>query len=150
VVREAGLTARRWDQLQRQARSEILVFVKPPYVTPVQANAVGLEVTSGRTTRCVYELDALTDPGFLDGIRRFAEAGEQQRFVAELPLKLAIMDQRTVVFAMSDPAAGQARLTTVVVEHPALAQVLKLAFESVWGTAMTYEQAARAAVKLPD
>ena len=65
--------------------------------------------------------------------------------MAELPLKLAIMDERMVVFAMSDPAAGQARLTTVVVEHPALAQVLKLAFEAVWNTAMTYEEAARSA-----
>jgi hypothetical protein len=141
VVRESQLTARRWDQLQQQAEREILVFAKPPYVTPAQANTVGLEVSRSHTTRCVYELEALTDPAFLDGIRRFAEAGEEQRFVAGLPLKLAIVDERMVLFAMSDPAAGQARLTSVVVEHPALAQVLKLAFERVWSSARTFEEA---------
>jgi hypothetical protein len=149
VVRGSHLTAQRWDQLQRQARREILVFTKPPYVTPAQANTVGLEVSRSHTTRCVYEMAAFSDPGFLDGIHRFAEAGEEQRFVAELPLKLAIMDERTVLFAMSDPAGGQARLTTVVVEHPALAQVLKLAFEGVWNTAMSYEEARRSLTSRP-
>lgn len=145
VVRESQLTARRWDQLQQQARSEILVFAKPPYVTPAQANTVGLQVTRRHTTRCVYELDAFGDPDFLDGIRRFAAAGEQQRFVPELPLKLAIVDEQMVLFAMSDPAAGPTRLTSLVVEHPALARVLKLAFESVWSTAMSYAEASRSA-----
>jgi HTH-type transcriptional regulator, sugar sensing transcriptional regulator len=149
VVREAHLTARRWDELQRQARREILVFAKPPYVTPAQANTVGLQVTPSHTTRCVYELAAFGDPDFLDGIHRFAEAGEDQRFVAELPLKLAIVDERMVMFAMTDPAAGGARLTSLVVEHQALARVLKIAFEGVWSTAMTYEEAsASAAISL--
>lgn len=141
VVRGAQLTARRWDELQRQVRSEILVFAKPPYVTSVQANAVGLEVSRHHTTRCVYELDAVTDPDVLAGVRRFAAAGEQQRFVTELPLKLAIVDEQMVLFAMIDPAGGEARLTTVVVEHPALAKVLKMAFEAVWATALTYQEA---------
>lgn len=145
VVRESQLTARRWDQLQRQARSEILVFAKPPYVTTAQANTVGLQVTRRHTTRCVYELDAFGDADFLDGIRRFAAAGEQQRFVPELPLKLAIVDEQMVLFAMSDPAAGPTRLTSLVVEHPALARVLKLAFESVWSTAMSYAEASGSA-----
>jgi len=145
VVRESHLTARRWDQLQQQARSEILVFAKPPYVTTAQANTVGLEVTRSHTTRCVYELDAFGDPDFLEGIRQFANAGEQQRFVTELPLKLAIVDEQMVLFAMSDPAGGQTRLTSLVVEHPALARVLKMAFEAVWSTAMTYQEASRSA-----
>lgn len=145
VVRESQLTARRWDELQRQARREILVFAKPPYVTPAQANTVGLQVTRSHTTRCVYELGAFGDPDFLDGIHRFAKAGEEQRFVAELPLKLAIVDERMVLFAMTDPAAGGARLTSLVVEHQALARVLKMAFERVWNAAMTYEEASASA-----
>jgi sugar-specific transcriptional regulator TrmB len=76
VVRESKLIARRWDELQRQARREILVFTKPPYVTPAQVNIVGVEVARRHSTRCVYELDAFADPEVLGGIRRFAEAGE--------------------------------------------------------------------------
>lgn len=141
VLRAPGRIAERWDELQRRARSEILVFAKPPYVTPAQDNTVGMLMAGRRTTRCVYELGAFDDPAFLEGIRRFARAGEEARFVAELPLKMAIIDDRMVLFAMNDPAAGPAATTTLVVEHPALASALRITFESVWLQGVTFEEA---------
>jgi hypothetical protein len=33
---------------------------------------------------------------------------------------------------MEDPVAGPADLTIMIVEHPALARLLKLAFEQAW------------------
>lgn len=132
VLREPGAVAERWDTLQRETRREILVLAKPPYVRPAQHNEVGLAMAGRYTTRCIYELGAYDDPEFIAGVRRFAEAGEQARFVASVPMKLAIFDERKVIFAMSDPAAGPATLTSLVVEHPELASTLKIAFESIW------------------
>jgi sugar-specific transcriptional regulator TrmB len=147
VVRDPGLIAQRWNELQHATRKEILVFAKPPYVTPPELNTVGMEVALRRPTRCVYELDVFDNPEVLDGIRRFVAAGEEQRFVAELPLKMAIIDERLVMFAMEDPASGPAALTTLIVEHPALARILKRAFDSIWQEAMTLEQAEAARLR---
>ena len=76
-----------------------------------------------------------------DGVRRFLEAGEEARFVPELPLKLVIIDETIVMFGMQDPVAGSSDLTIVVVEHPSLAKVLKLAFDAVWDQGLTFDEA---------
>jgi hypothetical protein len=39
---------------------------------------------------------------------------------------------------MEDPLAGEPALTIMIVEHPALARVLKIAFETVWGTGVPF------------
>ncbi len=65
-------------------------------------------------------------------MRRFVEAGEQARFVDELPLKLVIIDERIVHVRHGGPGRAGPDLTMLVVEHPALAQILKIAFMQVW------------------
>ena len=40
---------------------------------------------------------------------------------------------------MEDPVAGSADLTLLVIEHPALAQILKIAFGAVWATGLTFD-----------
>jgi hypothetical protein len=60
------------------------------------------------------------------------EAGEDARVVEELPLKLVIIDETIVMFGMADPVANSEALTIVVVEHPSLATVLKVAFNAIW------------------
>jgi hypothetical protein len=74
-------------------------------------------------------------------VRRFVTAGEQARFVPELPMKLILIDERTVMFAMPDPVAGTDSLTAVIIDHPALAKVLETAFETVWETGVGIERA---------
>ena len=50
----------------------------------------------------------------------------------ELPLKLVLIDERVALFTMEDPVAGATDLTIMIVEHPGLARLLKLAFEHAW------------------
>jgi hypothetical protein len=74
-------------------------------------------------------------------VRRFIQAGEEVRFVPELPLKLVIIDEAIVMFGMADPVAERSDLTIMVVRHPSLAKVLKRAFDAYWEEGMTFEQA---------
>ncbi len=140
VLRDAAAINERFAELQQGVEHEILVFTKPPYARPAQENVEGLEVTKKHTARSVYEYTALDDPGFAAGVRRFIEAGEDARFVEELPLKLVIIDESIVMFGMEDPVAGSSELTIVVVEHPALAGVLKIAFDAVWNQGLTVDE----------
>jgi HTH-type transcriptional regulator, sugar sensing transcriptional regulator len=101
----------------------------------------GIEVTRTHQAKSVYEFSIFDDPATIEGVRRFIEAGEQARFVDELPLKLVIIDETTVMIGMRDPVAGTPDLTIMVVEHPELASVLKIAFEAVWERGLTFDQA---------
>jgi HTH-type transcriptional regulator, sugar sensing transcriptional regulator len=141
VLRDRRAVNERFDELQAGIKKEILVFTKPPYATPAQENVEGLEVVQAHSARSIYEFSAFDDPAFTEGVRRFIEAGEEARFCPELPLKLVIIDESIVMFGMEDPVAGASEMTMVVVEHPQLAKVLKVAFETIWSQGLTFEQA---------
>lgn len=141
VIRDPETIARRFVELEGQVTQEMLAFSKSPAALRVDHNTAGIALAAMHPLRSVYEFSVLEDPVQREGVRRFVLAGEQARFVAELPMKLALMDERTVMFAMPDPVAGKDDLTTVIIDHPALAKVLKIAFEAVWETGVDIEQA---------
>jgi len=141
VLRDRRAINERFAELQSSVKREILVFTKPPYATPPQENVEGLAVTLTHEARSIYEFGVFDDPAVSEGVRRFLEAGEDMRFVPELPLKLVIIDETIVMFGMEDPVAGSADLTIVVVEHPSLAHVLKTAFDAIWNSGLTFDQA---------
>jgi hypothetical protein len=141
VLRDRRAINERFAELQNAVKKEILVFTKPPYATPPQENVEGLEVSQTHAARSLYEFSVFDDPAVTRGVQRFVEAGEQARFVPELPLKLVIIDETIVMFGMEDPVAGSSELTIVVVEHQSLAKVLKTAFDAIWATGLTFDQA---------
>jgi sugar-specific transcriptional regulator TrmB len=147
VLRDKRAINERFAELQKAVKREILVFTKPPYATPPQENVEGLKVITSHEARSLYEFSVFDDPAVARGVQRFVEAGEQARFVPTLPLKLVIIDETIVMFGMEDPVAGSADLTIVTVEHQSLAKVLKTAFEAIWETGLTFEQAREAATK---
>src|SRR6187200_1022630 len=141
VLRDRRAINERFAELQASVKKEILVFTKPPYATPPQENEEGLAVTRTHEARAVYEFGVFDDPEVAEGVRRFIEAGEDARFVPELPLKLVIIDETIVMFGMEDPIAGSNDITIVVVEHSSLARVLKTAFDAIWAGGLTFAQA---------
>ncbi len=141
VLRDRRAINERFAELQSAVKKEILVFTKPPYATPPQENVEGLEVIETHEARSLYEFSVFDEPAVMRGVQRFVEAGEDARFVRELPLKLVIIDETIVMFGMEDPVAGSSDLTIVVVEHQSLAKVLKTAFNAIWETGLTFDQA---------
>ena len=141
VLRDRRAINERFAELQSAVKKEILVFTKPPYATPPQENVEGLEVIQTHDARSLYEFSVFDEPAVMRGVQKFVEAGEQARFVPELPLKLVIIDETIVMFGMEDPMAGSSELTIVVVEHQSLAKVLKTAFSAIWETGLTFDQA---------
>jgi len=149
VLRDRRAINERFAELQDEIKDEILVFTKPPYATPPQEEEKGLEVTATHTARSVYEFSIFDDPATIEGVRRFIEAGEEGRFVEQLPLKLVIIDERYVMFGMEDPVAGGSELTMVVVEHRALAATLKGAFETIWSQGLSFDEAHKRFAQAP-
>lgn len=143
LIRSPEGVAKRFCELQQSVEREMLIFSKMPAVVRIEENDIGLEVARTRDLRCIYEFSLLDDPLGRDALQRFAEAGEQARFVAELPMKMGIIDERIVMMAMVDPVGGASGLTTLVIEHAELARSLKLAFEQVWATGVSFAAACK-------
>jgi len=146
VLRDPRAITVRFAQIQRRAQSELLCFAKPPFLGVPEDNIEGLRVTrrlsrNGGSVRTVYTAEVLDDPGTLDVVLRFAEAGEGIRIADELPLKLVIADQALVLFDMADPVAETGATTSLIIEHPALARTLRQAFTAIWEQAEPLEKA---------
>lgn len=149
VLRYPGAIGARFAELLAGVRREMLVFSKPPYVFRGETSGPSVDIARAHRIRTVYERSVFDDPALVRALDHYIAEGEQTRFVDELPLKLGIIDETTVMFGMPDPVAGSAGITTMVIEHPALARSLKLAFEATWAGAATYDEAA-AASKRPE
>ena len=133
VLHEPGAIANRFEELQAAAEREILVFTKPPYAVEPPENLAGRELLArGVNARSLYERAVYDDADVIDAVRAFVAAGEQARIVDELPLKLVVIDERISLFTLEDPVAGTSDLTILIIEHPSLARLLKLAFEYAW------------------
>jgi HTH-type transcriptional regulator, sugar sensing transcriptional regulator len=133
VLREPAAIATRFGELEASAQREILVFTKPPYAVEPTDNKEGLELLSrGVAARSIYERSVYRDPAVVEAVRTFVAAGEQARVVDELPLKLVVIDEQVALFTMENPVAGAKDLTIMIVDHPGLSRLLKLAFEHAW------------------
>ena len=92
-------------------------------------------------SRYGYEESVLLDDETRRGVAAFLRHGEEARFVKKLPLKLVIVDEEIVMFAMEDPIVGRSDMTIMVIENTQLALLLKLAFEAIWNSGETFETA---------
>jgi hypothetical protein len=132
--------SKRFSEMQQPVKSQMLIFNKMPLAVSLTEKAVGLRVAKQRVMRTIYEFSVLDDPGQWRAVERFIREGEDARFVVELPIKLVIIDERTVMCSMSDPVADLA-LTTLVIENAELARCLTIAFEHVWRTGLDFTAA---------
>lgn len=140
VLRGSTAISQRFAEIQDNCKREILVFTKPPYAKPPQENIEGLETLKRHIkARSIYEYSALENEETRRAIEYFIRHGEDARFVQRLPLKLVIVDEEIVMFALEDPIVGRTELTIMVIEHRQLAQLVKLAFEAVWTQGESYE-----------
>ena len=143
VLRDPKAIAERFADIQDQARHEILSFNKPPFVTPT-ANTAGITAVrrlcrAQGEARAIYTYDVLDDPDVTANVQEFGQAGEQARFVRDLPLKFVIADASLVLCDMPDPVAGTGATTALFIEHPALAGCLRLTFQAVWQRSATLQ-----------
>lgn len=133
VVRDGAHAAERIGRLVMEAKEEVLGMVSPPYLAPPALEDA--RISPARSQRGLYEASLLGDPAMIGLLRRYEELGEQVRIADRLPLKLLIIDGRTVAFNLPDPALGLSTVTTLIVEHPMLADALTITFEATWETA---------------
>ncbi len=134
VIGGREAVVRRFGQLQRQARSEVLCFTKPPFATrPSDAGESVLD--RGVNVRCVYDVRALEIPDVARVMDSMIARGEQARTHPAVPMKLFLVDRRAALLPVHIEAGTAAESALIVHQSPLLDAVVML-FEFVWTQAV--------------
>jgi DNA-binding CsgD family transcriptional regulator/sugar-specific transcriptional regulator TrmB len=122
-----------WRSLQLGAREQLRVLDKPPYIRRADPELELGALARGVRMQVVYESRVLREPDRLAEIQLFTGAGEQARVLPELPLKLALVDDKWALL----PVSSGTELQSVVLLRPSsLLDALVGLFELYWTRAM--------------
>lgn len=128
-----------------EAKEEILMFVKQPYSgtrqqIEQQLNQRAELLKKGIVIQGVYDFpeDEEERRLRLRTVSLVTKRGEQARIIKELPMKMAVFDERKVIIALEDPITGKLSLTTLIIEHRSLAKSLKVLFNYFMDKAEDY------------
>ena len=142
VVKDKKQIRERFFTLQKNAKKEILIFNKPPYVVlnPENRN-IELDVLSKNIKcRSIYEYNDISNKEEIKIISFLISKGEDARLVNELPMKLVIFDEKLTMLSLNDPLALKPSITTIIINHPSFAKAQKYVFESIWKEAIPFEE----------
>jgi DNA-binding CsgD family transcriptional regulator/DNA-binding MarR family transcriptional regulator len=126
-----------FEQLQRQAQSEVWMITTPPYAVPSDKNSVEVErLACGVAYLGLYTREALEEPGAVETIRHYVDAGEQARMLPGLSMKLAVFDRKVAIVPVSHGSRGAPDSDCLIVHACSLLDALIELFERLWISAM--------------
>lgn len=132
VVEGPEAYAQQFLQLQRAATREVVAFDKPPYGRSVAGcdEVVRERMGAGVRYRAIYTRASLEQPGYLDGLREVVVLGQEARAVRDVPVKLAIADERLALLALDVGPDGPQ--SGALVHASAVLDSLVGLFEATW------------------
>ena len=142
VVEGAANVRKAFVRLQRDARTEMRIFDKPPYTAeqpegnPEEYRLLG----EGRVRyRTLYERAGLTQPDRMAEVWTGIRRGERARVTGSLPMKMALCDSRLALIPVSTygPHAEQA---SYLVHPSSMLDALSELFEARWEKAVPLNQ----------
>jgi DNA-binding CsgD family transcriptional regulator/DNA-binding MarR family transcriptional regulator len=126
-----------FEQLQRQAQSEVWMITAPPYAVPSDKNSVEIErLACGVAYLGLYTREALEEPGAVETIRHYVDAGEQARMLPGLTMKLAVFDRKVAIVPVSHASRISGGSDCLIVHVCSLLDALMELFERLWVSAM--------------
>jgi sugar-specific transcriptional regulator TrmB len=136
VLRDPRVFSVRLQTLQREARQEINVIVKHPFILKnVNASGNPDEIKSlkrGVRHRVLYEEAVFGDENLARYLKSWIKAGEQARvYKGTLPLKFLLFDSHTAWMPL-DTQAKRHPIVSVLIRHHALGQALRFLFDFLW------------------
>ena len=145
VVTDLEELTRRWVAMQQATRVEMRGFDRPPYASPTgerNLNPVEYDLLDrGVRYRVVYDRSVLELPGWVDEVTESIRRGEQARIGVDVPMKLAVSDERLAIIPLT--RSGDSALTASYFVHPSpLLDALVALFEAVWDRSVILRNAA--------
>ncbi len=145
VIKDSTQIKNRWLTLEKNAKTEILVFSRAPYVLELSDNVKPEKSILKRkiSIKAIYENCGIAEesrPDFINMLNTFAKMGEEIKIIHTLPMKLAVFDEKITLLSLDDPVSLKPTLTTMIVTHISFATSLKKVFESYWNAGITLNE----------
>jgi sugar-specific transcriptional regulator TrmB len=147
IIKNPQQIMARANRLCIRAEKQVLSFSKPPYVMgpppvgdPEEVfDAAAEAVKRGVEFRAVYEVPPEGDPVLMQVAEHCVRQGEEIRLASYVPVKMIVRDGREVIISLEDHATAEATVTSLVIEHHALAEACDMLFERVWAAAAPFK-----------
>jgi HTH-type transcriptional regulator, sugar sensing transcriptional regulator len=140
IIKDTVALRKRIIGLVKNCRKEILYCIKPPFITrpkathydPSQNKPYQIEVTAPVRTLIEIPTNKEDLELWVNRMNASIEDAKNTRVIKELPMKMAIYDERIVLLHLKDPIIPDGSYTTQIIDQPELARTMKLAFEALW------------------
>jgi DNA-binding CsgD family transcriptional regulator len=130
-----------FEQLQRQAQSEVWGIATPPYAVPADQNSVEIErLSCGVAYLALYTQAALEEPGAVKTMRRYVEAGEQARTLPGVSMKMAVFDRKIALVPVTRGPRTAAAADALIVHACSLLDALIELFDRLWLSAVPLDR----------
>jgi hypothetical protein len=139
VVNGVARIRHRFVQVQQAARTQLRLFVEPPFVAmppgenPAETAAVG----RGVRVKVVLERAVLEEPGLVEEAIDSLRHGVELRVVDQLPMKLVIADADLALVPLGVSSQGEPG--AVLLHRSGLLATVEALFESIWTRAYPLE-----------
>jgi sugar-specific transcriptional regulator TrmB len=132
LIRNSDAAWARRDAITAGAEKEVVQArrMTPPGARPRAGDEVG--VREGVSYRALYEVGFLAFPQFRAQVAERERRGEQIRFVDHVPVGMCVVDRRKCLLSLNSTGIVSGQGSWVVLEQPALADLLTDAFDLLW------------------
>jgi sugar-specific transcriptional regulator TrmB len=134
LIRNSDAAWARRDALTAGAEKEVVQArrMTPSGTRPRAGDEVG--VREGVSYRALYETGFLDFPQFRARLAERERRGEQIRFIPNVPVGMTVVDRRKCLLSLNASGLVTGQGNWVVLEQPALADLLTDAFDRLWST----------------
>ena len=135
LIRNSDAAWARRDAITAGAEKEVVQArrMTPSGTRPRAGDEVG--VREGVSYRALYETGFLAFPQFVARLADREQRGEQIRFVEAVPVGMTAVDRRKCLLSLNPTGLVSGQGSWVVLEQPALADLLTDAFDRLWDSA---------------
>jgi predicted transcriptional regulator len=135
LIRNSDAAWARRDAITAGAEKEVVQArrMTPPGTRPRAGDEVG--VREGVSYRALYETGFLSFPEFEARLGEREQRGEQIRFIDKVPIGMTAVDRRKCLLSLNPTGLVSGQGSWVVLEQPALADLLTNAFDLLWDQA---------------
>src|SRR5918993_1065749 len=132
LIRNSDAAWARRDAITAGAEKEVVQArrMTRPGTRPRAGDEVG--VREGVTYRALYETGFLDFPQFVARLAEREQRGEQIRFVDRVPVGITAVDRRKCLLSLNPMGLTSGQGSWVVLEQPALTDLLTNAFDMLW------------------
>jgi hypothetical protein len=135
LIRNSDAAWARRDAITAGAEKEVVQArrMTPPGTRPRAGDEVG--VREGVSYRAMYETGFLEFPQFMGRLAEREQRGEQIRFIDAVPIGMTAVDRRKCLLSLNPTGLVSGQGSWVVLEQPALTDLLTAAFDLLWDAA---------------